>query len=169
MSAGTPLRLFQGFGIELEYMVVDAASLSIAPIADQILHEVTGEYSDYESEKTAWSNELVLHVIELGAVDVGKNYLMGVFPATVQTASDIAGRLVDMELYDLPETYFDHYRENIAAVTNEEIARVANKYLDPDRVLIVVVGNASHIREPLGTLGYPMDELDIDGNVLPVA
>ena len=65
MSAGTPLRLFQGFGIELEYMVVDAASLSIAPIADQILHEVTGEYSDYESEKTAWSNELVLHVIEL--------------------------------------------------------------------------------------------------------
>lgn len=65
MSADTPLRLFQGFGIELEYMVVDAASLSIAPIADQILHEVTGEYSDYESEKTAWSNELVLHVIEL--------------------------------------------------------------------------------------------------------
>ena len=56
MSAGTPLRLFQGFGIELEYMVVDAASLSIAPIADQIMHEVTGEYSDYESEKTAWSS-----------------------------------------------------------------------------------------------------------------
>lgn len=102
-------------------------------------------------------------------LDDVKNYLMGVFPATVQTASDIAGRLVDMELYDLPETYFDHYRENIAAVTKEEIARVANKYLDPDRVLIVVVGNASHIREPLGTLGYPMDELDIDGNVLPVA
>lgn len=65
MNADTPLRLFQGFGIELEYMVVDAESLSIAPIADQILHEVTGEYSDYESEKTAWSNELVLHVIEL--------------------------------------------------------------------------------------------------------
>ena len=102
-------------------------------------------------------------------LDDVKNYLMGVFPATVQTASDIAGRLIDMELYDLPETYFDHYRENIAAVSKDEIARVANKYLDPDRVLIVIVGNASEIRGPLGTLGFPMNELDIDGNVLPIA
>lgn len=95
-----------------------------------------------------------------------KNYLMGVFPATVQTASDIAGRLVDMELYGLPEDYFDHYRENIANVTKETIEHVARKYIDPERALIVVVGNASEIREPLGTLGYPMHELDIDGNMV---
>lgn len=101
-------------------------------------------------------------------LDDVKSYLMGVFPATVQTASDIASRLVDMELYGLPEDYFDRYRENIAGVTKEEITRVATKYLDPDRVLIVIVGNASQIREPLGTLGFPMHELDIDGNMLPV-
>ena len=88
---------------------------------------------------------------------------------TVQTAADIASRLVDMELYGLPEDYFDRYRENIAAVTKDEITRVANKYLDPDRMLIVVVGNAKDIREPLGTLGMPVHDLDIDGNMLPVA
>ena len=98
-----------------------------------------------------------------------KNYLAGVFPATVQSASDIAGRLLDMELYDLPHDYFDHYRENITAVEKEDIARVANKYIDPDRALIVIVGNASQIREPLGTLGYPIQDLDVDGNALPVA
>jgi zinc protease len=98
-----------------------------------------------------------------------KNYLMGVFPATVQTASDVAGRLLDMELYGLPEDYFDHYRENIAAVTKDEITRVAHKYLDPDRVLVVVVGNAATIRQPLGTLGFPMHDMDIDGNMLPVS
>jgi len=101
-------------------------------------------------------------------LDDTKSYLMGVFPATVQTAADIASRLVDMELYGLPEDYFDHYRENIGAVTKDDITRVANKYLDPDRVLIVVVGNAKDIREPLGTLGFPMHEMDIDGNMLPV-
>lgn len=101
-------------------------------------------------------------------LDDTKNYLMGVFPATVQTATDIASRLVDMELYGLPEDYFDRYRENIAAVTREEITRVANKYLDPDRVLIVIVGSAKDIREPLGTLGFPVHELDIDGNAAPV-
>ena len=98
-----------------------------------------------------------------------KSYLMGVFPATVQTASDIASRLVDMELYGLPEDYFDRYRENIANVSEADVERVAKKYLDPDRVLIVVVGNASEIRGPLGTLGMPLHEIDIDGNMMPVA
>jgi zinc protease len=102
-------------------------------------------------------------------LDDTKNYLMGVFPATVQTASDIASRLVDMELYGLPDDYFDHYRENIAAVSKDEITRVATKYLDPDRILIVVVGSAKDIREPLGTLGMPIHDLDIDGNMVPVA
>ncbi len=98
-----------------------------------------------------------------------KNYLMGVFPATVQTASDIAGRLLDMELYGLPEDYFDHYRENIDGVTKEDVERVARKYIDPERLLIVIVGNAKEIREPLGSLGIPMHELDIDGNKLAIA
>jgi len=97
-----------------------------------------------------------------------KSYLIGVFPATVQTSSDIASRLVDMELYDLPQDYFDHYRENIENVTKDEIVRVARKYIDPERMLIVIVGNAKQIREPLGTLGYPVHEVDIDGNMLAI-
>jgi zinc protease len=94
-----------------------------------------------------------------------KSYLMGVFPATVQSSSDIAGRLLDMELYDLPHDYFDRYRDNIGAVGKDDIAAVANKYIDPDRALVVIVGNASQIREPLGTLGLPIHEMDIDGKV----
>ena len=107
--------------------------------------------------------------IEERELEDTKNYLVGVFPATVQSASDVAGRLLDMELYDLPRDYFDRYRENIAGVAASDIARVANKYIDPDRALIVIVGNASQIREPLGTLGYPIHDLDVDGNLLPVA
>lgn len=102
-------------------------------------------------------------------LDEVKSYLIGVFPASVQTASDIASRLVDMELYGLPDDYFDRYRENIANVTREDVERVARKYLDPERVLIVVVGNAREIREPLGTLGMPLHEMDIDGNMLPIS
>lgn len=104
--------------------------------------------------------------IEDNELNDTKSYLMGVFPATVQTASDIASRLVDMELYGLPEDYFDRYRENIAAVGKEDIERVAQKYIDPDRALIVVVGNAQQIREPLGGLGYPVHEMDVEGNLL---
>ena len=106
--------------------------------------------------------------IETRELEDTKSYLIGVFPASVQTASDVASRLVDMELYGLSEDYFDRYRENIAAVTKEDVERVASKYLDPDRVLIVVVGNAAQIREPLGGLGMPVHELDIDGNMMAV-
>ncbi len=105
-------------------------------------------------------------VVEDGELDDTKNYLMGVFPATVQSASDIAGRLLDVELYGLPETWFDSYRENIHAISKDDVARVANKYIDPERVLIVVVGNAAQIREPLGGMGCPIHEIDIEGNLV---
>jgi zinc protease len=102
--------------------------------------------------------------VEARELDETKSYIMGVFPATVQSASDIASRLLDMELYSLPEDYFDRYRENIAAITRDDITRVANKYVDPDRALIVIVGNAAQVREPLGTLGMPLHEIDLEGN-----
>ncbi len=103
--------------------------------------------------------------VEDRELDDTKNYLMGVFPATVQSSGDVAGRLLDMELYGLPHDYFDRYRDNIAAVGKDDIAAVARKYIDPDRALIVIVGNADQIREPLGSLGMPIHEMDIDGKV----
>ncbi|MDH3202111.1 MAG: glutamate-cysteine ligase family protein [Myxococcales bacterium] len=66
MSAPEPLGLFEGFGIEIEYMIVDAESLSVRPIADELLKEVAGTY-EMEVDRGAlrWSNELALHVLEL--------------------------------------------------------------------------------------------------------
>ena len=59
-------HLFDRFGVELEYMIVDAESLSIRSIADEVLRQIAGEYvNEVERGGLAWSNELVLHVIEL--------------------------------------------------------------------------------------------------------
>ncbi len=62
----TTLPLFAAFGIELEYMIVKRDSLDVAPVADQLIKKVAGEYTNeiYNGE-IAWSNELVSHVIEL--------------------------------------------------------------------------------------------------------
>ncbi|MGH9456293.1 MAG: M16 family metallopeptidase [Thermoanaerobaculia bacterium] len=97
---------------------------------------------------------------------VAKNYLDGVFPATVQTVRDLAARVQEMELYDLPPTYFDSYRERIAAVDAAEVRRVATKYLDPERVAIVVVGKASEIEDPLRGLEHPVGLYDIEGRAV---
>jgi carboxylate-amine ligase len=60
------LRLFEATGLEIEYMIVDAESLSVRPAADRAL-EVLGGLEDGEVTlgDIAWSNELALHVIEL--------------------------------------------------------------------------------------------------------
>jgi carboxylate-amine ligase len=61
-----PLHLFEAFGIELEYMIVDRDTLEVRPIADELLKSMTGSYTgDFDNGMVTWSNELVLHVIEL--------------------------------------------------------------------------------------------------------
>lgn len=62
----TVLHLFQGVGIELEYMIVHRETLDVLPVCDEIIYAVTGNYdSEIEMGALNWSNELVLHVIEL--------------------------------------------------------------------------------------------------------
>jgi gamma-glutamyl:cysteine ligase YbdK (ATP-grasp superfamily) len=57
---------FSGFGIELEYMIVNENTLNVLPIADRLLDAVGGaEDMDVDRGDAAWSNELALHVIEI--------------------------------------------------------------------------------------------------------
>jgi gamma-glutamyl:cysteine ligase YbdK (ATP-grasp superfamily) len=60
------LGLFEAVGLELEYMIVAADSLSVLPVADEVLRAAAGEIvSEVEMGRLSWSNELCLHVIEL--------------------------------------------------------------------------------------------------------
>ena len=66
MTLPPRLHLFQAFGVELEYMIVDRDTLNIRPLADELLKAQLGAYgSDFENGRVTWSNELVMHVIEI--------------------------------------------------------------------------------------------------------
>ena len=63
---GPVLGLFEGVGVEIEYMIVDRERLNVLPVCDQVLAAEAGEITtDVEFDDISWSNELVLHVIEL--------------------------------------------------------------------------------------------------------
>jgi len=69
------LRLFEAFGVELEYMIVDKNTLAIKPIADELLKHELGSYgADYTNGIVTWSNELALHVIELKSTEPESNF-----------------------------------------------------------------------------------------------
>lgn len=59
-----PLSAFSGYGIELEYMIVDRDSLAVLPIADELLRQITDTWTA-KRDRFAWGNELVLHQIEI--------------------------------------------------------------------------------------------------------
>ena len=66
MNAGPPLHAFAGYGIELEYMIVDRHTLSIAPVADALLHAAAGNPAgDVARGRFGWSNEMVMHLVEI--------------------------------------------------------------------------------------------------------
>jgi gamma-glutamyl:cysteine ligase YbdK (ATP-grasp superfamily) len=75
MTQPSRIHLFQGYGVELEYMIVDRETLQIKPITDELLKLKLGEYgSDYENGIVTWSNELVLHVVELKSTKPENNF-----------------------------------------------------------------------------------------------
>lgn len=66
MNNQCALHLFECFGVELEYMIVDADTLDVLPICDRLFRTVAGSVeSDIELDELIWSNELVQHVVEL--------------------------------------------------------------------------------------------------------
>jgi gamma-glutamyl:cysteine ligase YbdK (ATP-grasp superfamily) len=75
MSQPTRIHIFQAYGIELEYMIVDKDTLEVKPITDELLKAELGEYgSDFENGIVTWSNELVLHVVELKSTHPESNF-----------------------------------------------------------------------------------------------
>ena len=75
-----------------------------------------------------------------------KAYLTGSFPLRMDTYAKIAGMLTAIEIYNLGLDYPQKYPGLINAVTREDILRVAKKYIDPDRMVIVVLGNQEKIK-----------------------
>jgi gamma-glutamyl:cysteine ligase YbdK (ATP-grasp superfamily) len=68
------LHIFQAYGVELEYMIVDRDTLQVKPITDELLKHEIGNYgSDFENGVVTWSNELVLHVVELKSTKPEQN------------------------------------------------------------------------------------------------
>jgi zinc protease len=75
-----------------------------------------------------------------------KAYLTGSFPLRMDTSAKIAGMMTSIEIYNLGLDYPRKYPEIINAVTKDDILRVAKKYLDPEKIVIVVLGDQDQIK-----------------------
>ena len=83
-----------------------------------------------------------------------KAYLTGSFPLTIETPESIAMQVVNVLFYGLPLEELQTFRERVNAVTVDDIQRVAREYLRPDRLSVVLVGNASAFGSQLKGVGF---------------
>ena len=88
---------------------------------------------------------------------------------STRTPGDATGGAVgSVYVQDLGETYWQDYAKKIDAVTTDDLARVAKKYIDLDKINILIVGDRAVIEEPLRKTGIaPIVILDAEGKAVP--
>ncbi|MFQ5708797.1 MAG: M16 family metallopeptidase [bacterium] len=92
-----------------------------------------------------------------------KNYVALQYPGRFQSVERITGQLEQLVIFDLPDDYFNEYVKNILAVTKEDVHRVAKKYVDPQKVAIVVVGDREKIAKGVADLKLgPMKVMTVE-------
>jgi len=90
-----------------------------------------------------------------------KDTLLNSFVFNFQSSTQVASQRVRLEFFGYPDDYLETYQANTAAVTAEDVLNAARKYLHPDTMTILVVGNSNEFDKPLSELG-PVKEIDIE-------
>ncbi|HYN63263.1 MAG TPA: pitrilysin family protein, partial [Candidatus Limnocylindrales bacterium] len=87
-----------------------------------------------------------------------------------EAVSALAGMLDSVSRYHYPDDYLAQRCAVLQSIKKPELTSLADKYIHPDHMAILVVGDAETVRPGLVELGYgPVIELDIDGNPLEVS
>jgi zinc protease len=98
-------------------------------------------------------------------LSTAKDALIQRLPATFASVSSVNGALTTLWTQSLPDDYYQQYGTRIAAVTKDDVVRVARKYVTVDNLAIVIVGDRSVIEGPLKATGIaPIAFYDIEGN-----
>jgi len=102
-----------------------------------------------------------------GELEGAQAYLAGNFPLTIETPDAIATQVLNQLFYELPLEELQTFPERVRSVTPEDVQRVARSYLRPDRLAVVLVGNADAFVKDLRGVGFgeferiPITQVDL--------
>ena len=94
-----------------------------------------------------------------------KAFLHGSFALATETSGQIADRILSAALHDLGEDYWTGYRDRLEALTIEHVRSAVQRFLEPDKLAIIAVGNAKAFSNELAAYGpvtvIPVSEIDL--------
>lgn len=141
---------------------------SSVDVGRRFIGTITAE-TETKSESTVKAITLIKEIIAgMTAAEVSeqelslaKEYMINSFIFGFTKPDVIVNQQARLEFFDYPAGYLENYRDNIARVTREDVLRVARKYLHPDRMVLLVVGNDKKFDKPLATFG-PVREIKLE-------
>ena len=98
-------------------------------------------------------NEIRENPVTDEELDVAKNTYLNSFVFNFESSKGILSQRMNLEYDGYPKDYLKNFRDNIAKVTREDVQKVAQKYLHPDKFVILIIGNEDGFDKPLSTLG----------------
>jgi predicted Zn-dependent peptidase len=97
---------------------------------------------------------------EDGELEMARAALTRGYPRNFETAAQIARAAAQLALYELPEEYFSEFVTRVREVESDAVRRAATAYLEPDRLVTVIVGDRERIRPTLEQAGFgPIGEI----------
>jgi len=123
-----------------------------------------------QTDKTAeavreFFNELEGIRMPIGAEELAKakNYIALGFPAEFETSTDLSRQLEELVVYRLPDDYFERYVPNVLGVTAAAVQQAAQRYIQPSRFAVVVVGDRRTVEPGIRSLNLgPVQVLTVD-------
>jgi predicted Zn-dependent peptidase len=95
-------------------------------------------------------------------VEKAKNYLALLMPRSFETTASLAASIAQMVVYNLPEDYFATSTDRVRAITPAAVQRAAERYIQPDKFAVVVVGDRKTIEQPVKALNLgPIKVIEI--------
>ncbi|MEW6321839.1 MAG: pitrilysin family protein [Acidobacteriota bacterium] len=92
-----------------------------------------------------------------------RNYIVLGYPSEFETSRDLAQKLEQQFVYNLPDDYYETYTRRIEQVTIADLERAAERYIRPDRFAVVVVGDRSVIEPGIRALNLgPLTVVPLD-------
>ena len=88
-----------------------------------------------------------------GELELQRQYNVGNYLLSLESAGRTAQRVQDIELYGLPVDFYKRYAARMAGVTSDQIQALAKSYLSLENLAIVVVGEAKQIQPELEKIG----------------
>ncbi|WP_316346991.1 pitrilysin family protein [Desulfuromonas acetoxidans] len=100
--------------------------------------------------------------ISVAELEQAKQSLINSFVFAFDNRHALATRILDQELFGYPEDYLDRYRQRIAAVTIDDVQRVARGYLHPEQQVTVLIGDIEVLRDTVKSWNVPVTERRVE-------